>query len=117
MDAPTPGPPADPVAEAWEKVDRAWTDPDAHRRFIALCLSLDRLADAGTRYRHVRDADPSRRVVAEARIQEILAAATQRMLLQRSQPPHDLRRGVRLLAVVVSVAMMAAAAWVWLRGL
>jgi len=117
MDGTSPSPGADPVADAWEKVDRAWDDPDTHRRFIALCLSLGRLADAGTRYRRVRDTDAARRVEAERQIDAILAAATQRMLLERSAPAPDLRRRVRLLTLLVTLGTMALAAWLGLRAL
>ncbi len=36
----------DAIATAWEEVDHCWEDEAAHRRFVALCAALNRLADA-----------------------------------------------------------------------
>ncbi len=101
----------DPVAEAWAKVDRDWDDPEAHRRFIALCRTLGRLPEAGRRYREVREADAARRATAEARIADLLAAATLELQAHRSEPParRD-RRWVTLLGALVMLALMAAVA-------
>jgi hypothetical protein len=102
---------ADPVDQAWEKVERAWDDPDAHRRFIALCRALGRLPDAGRLYREVRERDDLRRSTAEARIADLLSAATLELEAQRSEPPAGRsRRWLTLIGLLVMLALMAAAA-------
>ncbi|MBW2460321.1 MAG: hypothetical protein JRH11_01660, partial [Deltaproteobacteria bacterium] len=45
----------DPIDVAWNEVEGAWDDRDAHKRFVALCQSLGRLPEAGRRYREVRE--------------------------------------------------------------
>jgi hypothetical protein len=101
------GEPADPLREAWEKVDRAWDDPEAHRRFLALCRALGRLPEAGRRYREVREADPSRAASAEAQIDALLAAAMIEMQAHRAPPPAaSARRWLTGAALVLLLALL-----------
>jgi len=107
-----PAPPApDPIPDAWAEVERAWDDPEAHRRFRALCATLGRLPEAGRRYREVRDRDPARREAAERHIDALLALAASSLEGLRS-PPRDLagrRRGLFLVALIVGVGMVIVA--------
>ena len=50
----------DPIEVAWREVEASWEDEAAHKRFLTLCQSFDRLADAGARYRAVREGDEER---------------------------------------------------------
>ena len=85
--APKSNPPdadADVYAEAWTRVEAAWDDPDAHARFQALCAETGRLAEAGTRYRAVRESDPSRAEVASRQIDKLHALALTQLSSHRA---------------------------------
>lgn len=108
----------DPIAVAWQRVEASWEDPDAHRAFLTLCVTLGRMPEAGRRYREVRDGDPERREEAQRRIDELLAMATHH--LQRSASPPPERRGrQRLLwiAFALSLAMVGLVLWTLVRGI
>lgn len=76
----------EPYERAWQEVEAEWADDAAHRRFIALCASRGRLAEAGKRYRQVCERDPARREQASARLQAVLGAAFATLDLSRSRP-------------------------------
>ena len=80
----------DPVDEAWGRVEQAWGDAEEHRRFVGVCMALDRLPEAGRRYREVRERDPSRAESAAGHIDKLLSLASQQL---RGHPrrPLDLR--------------------------
>lgn len=102
----------DPIELAWHRVMEQWNDPQAHSAFLALCMELDRLPEAGRRYREVRDRDPERSEEAGRRIDELLTLATQRLQLHRTPPPVDRgRRRLFWLALGVSLCLLVAALW------
>lgn len=99
----------DPIEDAWSSLEERWDDAEAHRKFIALCATLDRLPEAGRRYREVRDGDPERRETAEHQIDRLLALAMQSLATARTPPP-DTARARRILlfvAFVLTVGMIA----------
>ena len=103
------------LSEAWDEVLARWDDPAAHKRFLALADLRGALAFAGTRYRAVRDADPSRRSEAEARIDQLLGLAMVRVQTLRAPTPSGHRR-LEWVAFGVSVTLVAAALYQALRG-
>lgn len=110
-------PQPDPIDEAWAKLQADWDDGDAHRKFIGLCATLDRLPEAGRRYRDVRDndPDPERRAAAEAHIDRLLGFAMQSLETLRTEPPRRARSVLLLIAFVVSVGMIGVASWLVLN--
>ena len=104
----------DPFESAWRELEARWDDPDAHRKFIALCNAADALAEAGRRYRRVREQDSERREEAERRTDEILGLAMQRITALRTEPPQ--RRGTLLvIATLVAGAVIGASLWMLLH--
>ncbi|MFT3921262.1 MAG: hypothetical protein QM778_01880 [Myxococcales bacterium] len=87
-----PQEPLDPIESAWAELEANWDDDQAHRRFIALCVTQGALPTAGQRYRHVRDSDPSRSQVASRQIEAVMAAALSTLDLSRSPPPKGRQR-------------------------
>jgi hypothetical protein len=81
---------ADHFERAWETVERNWADGAVHRQFIAFCRAEQALAEAGRRYREVRDRDPSRREQASAQLSAVLAAAL--VSLDEQRPRRVARR-------------------------
>ncbi len=117
MDTADPRSAPDPVDEAWEKVDQAWDDPEAHRRFIALCRAVGRLAEAGRRYRDVRENDPARAESAKAQIDALIAAAMVEMQAHRSPPPvARARRWLTAAALLLMLGLMGVVAIAFSRG-
>lgn len=98
----------DPVSEAWRAVEADWSSTEAHRRFLAVCDSLDRLAEAGRRYRIVKETDPNRRAAAEARIEELLGLAMKRVRLDRTEPSQR-RSRLEWVALGLSIVLVTAA--------
>jgi hypothetical protein len=103
---------------AWASVQAHWDDDAAHKRFVALAMTLDRLPEAGRRYRAEREraeaaGDEARAASARKRIDALLAAATQRMLATRTAPdaPRRARARVTWIAVGVAAAIVAATVW------
>ena len=115
MNEPPESAAADPLEGAWEKVDRAWEDPETHRRFLALAATLGRLSEAGRRYREVRDRSPDRRAAAEKQIERLLALAMQDLALTRSPAPADGKRVTTWLGVAVTLMLVCATTWALLR--
>lgn len=112
-----PGEPQDPIDTAWERVERHWDDPDAHGAFVALCMELGRLPEAGRRYRHVRDHDPERSEDARRRIDELLTLATRTLELSRTPPPTGTaRRRLFWVALGVSLLMVGVVLWTMLSS-
>jgi hypothetical protein len=110
-------PPDDPIESAWEQLEAHWDDPEAHDRFVGLCLELGRLPEAGRRYREVRDRDPERSEDARQRIDRLLTLATRTLELTRTPPPDTRRTRSRLLLVALGLClvMIGSVLWVWLR--
>lgn len=76
----------DPIETAWEELRTRWGDDDRHRSFVALAAALDRLPDAGRRYRELRD-DPERGDGARRGLERVLGAAMARLSPARRDPP------------------------------
>ena len=107
----------DPVDKAWAKVEEAWEDAEAHRRFVAACIALDRLPEAGRRYRDVRERDPARAKAAEAHIHKLLALATQQLQDTRVVPSTaGHKRTLTWAAFLIMLILMGAGAWLLLRA-
>ena len=101
----------DALAAAWEDVERDWENDDVHRRFLALCAVSDRLAEAGQRYRNVRESDPTRAPSAKRQIDALLALATERLLLQKTPPPE--KGTPRLTFIALGVALVIVGVTLW----
>lgn len=80
------------IAAAWSELERAWQDPDAHRRFVALCAARGALPRAGQLYRGVRDSDPRRAEEAGRRLDAVTAAALAQLAATKSPPAPPRRR-------------------------
>ena len=108
---------ADPVADAWSALLTRWQDDEAHRGFMGLCATLDRLPDAGQRYRQVRDADPDpeRRKDAERHIARLLGIAIVALERTRTTPSPRPRRKLTWIAIAVSLTLVVAALWLATR--
>lgn len=100
----------DSIERAWAEVEAAWSQPEVHKRFLLVCDSLDRLADAGRRYREVKDADPERRAAAEKQIDALLGLAMARVKAIKTEPRKGRSRvewvGIGLAAVLLFVALV-----------
>lgn len=82
-----------------------------------LCASIERLDEAGRRYREVCDQDPARRTMAEAQIERVLGLAMQKLSsLQSERHPRSTRKKLLLVATGVSGTLIAIALWTLLRS-
>lgn len=102
------------LERAWDELLAAWDDADRHKRFLVLAESTGRLAEAGRRYRAMKD-DPARRAEAERRIDEILARAMARMATVERTDPAPARSRVEWIALGVSATLIAAALYQLVR--
>jgi hypothetical protein len=98
----------DPVEAAWAAVEANWESAEAHKKFLVLCDSLDRLAEAGRRYRAVKEASPARRAEAERRIGELLGLAMARVRVDRMEPTKA-RSRIEWIALGLSLVLISAA--------
>lgn len=104
------------IETAWRRVLAEWEDERAHEAFVMLAASADRLADAGRRYREIREEDASRAARADAQIERVLAVAMLRLeALKTERAPRSAKTKVFLLALGMSGAMIASAIWALLR--
>lgn len=106
----------DALDAAWAEVEARWDDAAAHKKFLALADTLDRLADAGRRYRAVRESDPARAERAKAQVDALFGIAMTRMKVEKSEPPKA-RRRLDYIAFGISTALIAAALWSMFRGM
>jgi hypothetical protein len=107
----------DPIEEAWARVEAEWGSEDAHRRFVGVCVALDRLPDAGKRYREVRDTDPARRDDAVKQIDTLIALATQQLQDTRVRPPTTQhKRTLTWAAFFIMLVLMGAGILFLMRG-
>ncbi len=107
----------DPIDEAWAKVEADWEDRDAHRRFVAVCVALDRLPEAGKRYREVSETDPARRDVAAKHIDTLIGLATQQLQDTRVQPSRiEHKRTLTWAAFFIMLVLMGAGLLLLIRG-
>lgn len=107
----------DAIERAWrELTDERWDDDKAHQAFLTLCASTDRLAEAGRRYRAVREQDPSRGERASKQIDRILGLAMQSLSALKTEPQvKNVKLRMFLVATGMTLAFAAAAAWAVLR--
>ena len=109
--------PVDPIEEAWAQVEADWESEEAHRRFVGLCVALDRLPDAGKRYREVRETDPSRREDAIKRIDTLISLATQQLQDTRVGPvTTQHKRTLTWAAFFIMLVLMGAGILLLMRG-
>ena len=106
----------DPIETAWGEVEARWDDEAAHKKFLTLCAATDRLAEAGRRYREVREGDPARAEIAEAQIDRLLSMAMQNLEALKTEPQQRSGKTVMfLVALGVSLSLIVTALWTWLR--
>lgn len=103
------------LERAWQDVLAAWDEGDRHKRFLVLAEAKGALAEAGKRYRGVKESDAARRADAERRIDEILARAMAQMKLVEQREPTKGRSRVEWVAFGVSAALIAAAVYQLIR--
>ncbi|KPK14562.1 MAG: hypothetical protein AMJ62_12665 [Myxococcales bacterium SG8_38] len=107
----------DPIDEAWARVEADWDSEEAHRRFVAVCVALDRLPEAGKRYRHARETDPARSEGAARHIETLITLATQRLQDTRVAPAtSNHKRTLTWVAFTMMLLLMGAGAWLLIRG-
>ncbi len=107
----------DPLDEAWARVEAQWGDDEAHRRFIGMCMALDRLPEAGRRYKAVRDEGSARSPQAEARMETLIALATQQLQDTRVEPVvSEHKRTLQWIAFAIMMGFMGVGAWLMLGG-
>lgn len=107
----------DPIDEAWARVEADWGSDEAHRRFVGICLALDRLPEAGKRYRHVRDNDPTRSEEAARHIDTLITVAAQRLQDTRVAPATpEHKRTLTWVAFIIMLFLMGTGAWLLMRG-
>jgi len=103
-----PSEPDDPLVSAWAAVEADWESADAHKKFLALSDSLDRLAEAGKRYRAVKETDATRRAAADKHIEQLLGLAMKRVRVDKVEPTKQ-RSRVEWIAFGVSIVLISAA--------
>ena len=107
----------DPIDEAWARVEAEWGNEDAHRRFVGVCVALDRLPEAGKRYRQVRENDPARRDVALKQIDRLIGLATQQLQDTRIRPAStEHKRTLTWAAFFIMLVLMGAGVWLLMRA-
>jgi hypothetical protein len=80
------------IGAAWDKLQADWQSDEAHRRFVALCATYGALGEAGSRYRALREADPSRSAEIELRQKAVMAAALAEMSNAQTPRPGPTKR-------------------------
>jgi hypothetical protein len=107
----------DPIEEAWAAVEADWGNEEAHRRFVGVCVALDRLPEAGKRYREVRESDPARRDDAAKQIDTLITLATQQLQDTQVKPPtNEHKRTLTWAAFFIMLVLMGAAVLLLVRG-
>lgn len=107
----------DPIDEAWARVEGDWGDAEAHRRFVGMCVALDRLPEAGKRYREVRESDASRRDEAARQIERLIALASLRLQDTRTTPAtSEHKRTLQWVAFAIMLGLMGMGTWLMMRG-
>ena len=80
-------------------------------------MALDRLPEAGKRYRDVRETDASRRDDAIKQIDTLIALATQQLQDTRVAPPTTQhKRTLTWAAFFIMLVLMGAGVWLLMRG-
>ncbi len=104
----------DEIERAWNDVLEAWDDDQAHRQFLILAEARGKLADAGWRYRKIKESDPTRRDAAERWTKEILGRALAPLAMRRKSPANT-RRTFEWVGLGISITLIAAALWQIMR--
>ncbi len=108
------------IESAWQEVLAAFDDEASHKKFLALCSGLDRLSEAGRRYRAIKDdeADP-RSAMAKRQVDRLLALAMQN--LDAIKTPPEQKRSVKTIlffvAFGVSATLVISALWSMMRSM
>lgn len=106
----------DPIEAAWAKLVEEWDDDDAHARFLALASALGHLAEAGRRYRAVRDEGSARSARASAQIDRLLGLAMKGLEATKTEvSPRRGKTTLLLMAIGVSGAIIVTALALLLR--
>jgi hypothetical protein len=110
----------DPVEATWQEVLAAFDDEAVHKKFLTLCAGLDRLADAGARYRPIKDdASDPRSAMAKRQVEKLLGLAMQN--LDAIKTPPTQRRSLKTIVLVVGLgvagAIIAHSLWSVLRAM
>ncbi len=104
------------IEAAWQRVLAHWDDEGAHKAFLTLCASTDRLSEAGRRYREIRDRDPARAEAAKAQIDRIVGLAVQSLAALKTEPrTRSTKTKLLFVAMGMSGAIIATAIWALLR--
>lgn len=107
----------DAIEEAWARVDADWANAEAHQRFVGVCVALDRLPEAGRRYRQVRETDPARQQDAARHIDTLIGLATQQLQSSRVTPATTAhKRTLTWAAFLIMLALMGAGGWLLTGG-
>ncbi len=107
----------DPIDEAWARVEGEWANPEAHRRFVGVCVALERLPEAGRRYREVRETSPERAEHAQKQIDALITLATQQLQDTRvARPEAKHKRTLTWAAFFIMLVLMGAGAWLLMRA-
>lgn len=109
----------DAIESAWREVLAAFDDEAAHKKFLTLCASLDRLAEAGQRYRAIKDdPDDARAPMAQMQVSRLLGLAMKNLESTKSDPgqKRSQKTTLFLIAFGVSGALILSALWSMLRA-
>jgi len=109
-----PSSPEGLIETAWGAVEADWESAEAHKKFLALADSLDRLAEAGKRYRAVKEKDPARSAAADKHIDQLLGLAMKRVRIDKVEPSKQ-RSRVEWIALGLSIVLISAALFSALR--
>lgn len=105
-----PKPHQEAVLSAWDALEASWDSDDAHRKFLALCESFNRLDAAGQLYRNVAESPGPRAKDAKTRIDQLMVRAMANMQALRAEPNSRPRSFVLLLGIVLVVILLSFAA-------
>ena len=101
---------------AWRELEAQWDDPKAHERFLIACEHAGDLAEAGRRYRVVKEGDPERREEAAKRIEALIGRAMTKMLSEREPPQEGKRSRVEWVLIGLSATLVVAALYQLFRA-
>jgi hypothetical protein len=107
---------ADPILEAlWRRVLEAWDDDKAHAALIDHGLRTQALPELASRYRALA-ADADKRAVAKAKLDAIVAAATQMLWSMKTPVPGKVPLPITLSAFGICAVLLTWLAWaMWWR--
>ena len=108
-----------PLDEAWERIERDWSDEKAHEAFLALAEALGGLGFAGRHYGEVRKAGGDRVEMAERQIERIQARALAQLQTMRTDTDRvkEVKRWSTWVGLIIAVGLTAVALNLMLRSL